>query len=274
MPVLLPTTPASYLAGEVDKYKAESYRLQRVVKDAKKRYRDRVEAQMEQSDTRHQWQGLRTIRDYLDRTPSTVSTDASLADDLNSFFVRFEANNNTASRTIAEVSSIARDKHTLSVTEHNVRRALTRVNTTIFYLSLAEPVVPACFKWSTIVPVPKTASPACLNDYQTVTLTSLVMKYFDRLIRDYICAILPPSMDQLQFAYRPNSSTDDAVSQVIHSSLSHLDSQKGGYVRMLFIDLRSAFNTVFPSRLADKLIELGLNTPLCAWILNFLTTRP
>jgi len=42
---------------------------------------------------------------------------------------------------------------------------LAPVFTTIFNLSLDESVVPTCFKWSTIVPVPKTASPACLNDY-------------------------------------------------------------------------------------------------------------
>jgi len=43
---------------------------------------------------------------------------------------------------------------------------------------------------------------------------------------------------------------------------------------MLFIDFSSAFNTIVPSRLAGKLIELGLNTTLCAWILDFLTARP
>jgi len=74
------------------------------------------------------------------------------------------------------------------------------------------------------------------------------MKCFKRLIKDYIYAVLPPSMDLLQFAYGPNRSTDDAVSQVIHSSLSHLDSWKGSDVRMLFIDFSSAFNTIVPSR--------------------------
>ncbi|KAJ8353266.1 hypothetical protein SKAU_G00208330 [Synaphobranchus kaupii] len=61
---------------------------------------------------------------------------------------------------------------------------------------------------------------------------------------------------------------------VLHTTLSHLDSRKGGYVRLLFIDYSSAFNTIVPTRLAGKLIELGLNTPLCAWILDFLTDRP
>jgi len=47
--------------------------------------------------------------DYRGRSPSTVSADASLADDLNSFYARFEG-------TVAEMSSIARDEHTCSVT--------------------------------------------------------------------------------------------------------------------------------------------------------------
>jgi len=79
---------------------------------------------------------------------------------------------------------------------------LAPVFTTIFNLSLSESVIPACFKWSTIVPVPKTASPACLNDYRPVALTSVVMKCL--LIEDYICAILPSSMDLLHFAYWPD----------------------------------------------------------------------
>ncbi len=48
-------------------------------------------------------------------------------------------------------------------------------------------------------------------------------------------------LDPLQFAYRPNMSTDDAISQVLHSSLTHIDSKNGNYVRLLFIDYSSAF---------------------------------
>jgi len=99
------------------------------VKDAKRRERDRVEKKMEQCDTRRLWQGLQTITDDQDITHSTVNTNTSLADDLNSFYARFEASNNTVSGTVAEVSSIARDEHTLSVTEHDVRRTLMRANT-------------------------------------------------------------------------------------------------------------------------------------------------
>jgi len=70
---------------------------------------------MLQHDTRCIWQGLWTIKDYRGRTPSTVSADPSLADDLN--YARFEASNNTVSGTVA------RDEHAFSVTEHGVRRS-------------------------------------------------------------------------------------------------------------------------------------------------------
>jgi hypothetical protein len=43
---------------------------------------------------------------------------------------------------------------------------------------------------------------------------------------------------------------------------------------MLFIDYSSVFNTIVPSKLITKLRTLGLNTPLCNWILDFMTGHP
>ena len=43
---------------------------------------------------------------------------------------------------------------------------------------------------------------------------------------------------------------------------------------MLFIDYSSAFNTVLPTKLAEKLLILGLAPSLCNWVLDFLTDRP
>lgn len=40
------------------------------------------------------------------------------------------------------------------------------------------------------------------------------------------------------------------------------------------MDYSSTFNTIVPSRLDGKLWDLGLNTSLCDWILDFLTDRP
>ncbi len=46
------------------------------------------------------------------------------------------------------------------------------------------------------------------------------------------------------------------------------------FVRMLFIDFSSAFNTIIPQQLIQKLVQLGLNTSLCNWLLDFLTGKP
>ena len=78
------------------------------------------------------------------------------------------------------------------------------------------------------------------------------------------------SLDPLQFAYRPNRSADDSISR--HIPLFHMD-KRNAYVRMLFIDYSSAFNTVVPTNLITKLKTLELNTSLCNWILDFLTGR-
>ena len=115
----------------------------------------------------------------------------------------------------------------------------------IFKLSLSLSVLPTCFKRTTIVPVPKNTKVTCLNDYPPVALTSVIMKCFERLVKSFICSLLPPTLDPMQFAYRSNRSTDDAIALTMHAALSHLD--KGNtYVRMLFIDYSSSFNTIIP----------------------------
>ncbi|KAK1802989.1 hypothetical protein P4O66_021528, partial [Electrophorus voltai] len=113
-----------------------------------------------------------------------------------------------------------------------------------------------------------------LNDYCPVALTSVVMKCFEKLVRDFITSSLPASMDPLQFAYRHNRSTDDAIAHLLHTTLTHLDKERGNYVKMLFVDYSLEFNTIIPSLLITKLENLGLHTSLCDWISNFLTDSP
>ena len=96
------------------------------------------------------------------------------------------------------------------------------------------------------------------------------MKCFERLVKDHSTATLTDTLDALQFAYHPNRSMDDATVVALHTALSHLD-KRNTYVRMLFIDYSSAFNTIVPSKLITKLRALGLNPSLCNWVLDFMT---
>ncbi|KAI5098695.1 hypothetical protein C0J45_10834 [Silurus meridionalis] len=150
---------------------------------------------------------------------------------------------------------------------------LADVLTDIFNISLSSTTVPTCLKTTTIIPVPKKSTVSCLDDYRPVALTPIVIREFERLVMRHIKTQLPPTLDPMQFAYRPNCSTDDAISTTLHLALNHLEN-KDSYVRMMFIDFSSAFKTIVPQYLIEKLSLLGLNTSLCNWILDFLTGRP
>ena len=82
---------------------------------------------------------------------------------------------------------------------------------------------------------------------------------------------MPETLDPLLFAYCPNKSTDDAISIALCTAISLLD-KRNTYVRMLFIDYSSAFNTIVPTNVITKQRTLGLNTSLM--ILKFLTGCP
>ncbi len=266
------------------------YALRRAVRAAKSRYRERIESHFQLNDSRRMWQGLKTIFSSGNNSSAEVRADPLLAEELNTFYGRFECNGGGATLPIIASGSSRQssDDHAITVSKNEVRSELKRVKvrkaagsdgitgrvlrscadqlaglfTSIFNESLATSVVPISFKKSIIIPVPKNSKPSCLNYYRPVALTSTVMKVFERLLKNHICS------------YRPNRSTDDALSHVLHSSLTHIDSKNGNYVRLLFIDYSSAFNSIVPTKLAVKFSDLGLNTSLCDRIHDFLTTRP
>ncbi len=49
-----------------------------------------------------------------------------------------------------------------------------------------------------------------------------LQQVFEKLVREHFCSVLPASLDPLQFAYRSNRSTDDAIAFTLHTALSHL----------------------------------------------------
>ncbi|KAL0194548.1 hypothetical protein M9458_008120 [Cirrhinus mrigala] len=142
----------------------------------------------------------------------------------------------------------------------------------IFNRSLELCEVPDCLKRSTIIPVPKKSKITGLNNYRPVALTSVVMKSFEKLVLAYLKDITGPLLDPLQFAYRANRSVDDAVNIGLYFILQHLD-RPGTYVRILFVDFSSAFNTIIPSLLHTKLNQLSVSSSICQWITSFLIDR-
>ncbi|XP_059842917.1 uncharacterized protein LOC132403539 [Hypanus sabinus] len=87
----------------------------------------------------------------------------------------------------------------------------------------------------------------------------------------HIKTLLPPHWTPCSLHTVPT--TQQTLATTLHLALIHLD-KKDTYVRMLFIDFSSAFNTIVPQKLIGKLSLLGLSTSFRNWILDFRTGRP
>ncbi len=255
------------------------------------------------------WKGLKAITSYKTPPPSTEANQ-QLTEDLNSFYCRFQKQKpgltphthsdhpttqpSTPSPSLPPTVSqpvikICEEDVSKVFRRQKIRKAkgpdgvspaclkacavqLSSIFTLIFNRSLELCEVPSCFKRSTIIPVPKKPKITGLNDYRPVALTSVVMKSFERLVLAHLKDITGPLLDPLQFAYRANRSVDDAVNMGLHYILQHLD-KPGTYARILFVDFSSAFNTIIPDTLQNKLTQLSVPTSICQWITSFLTDR-
>ncbi|CAN9505968.1 unnamed protein product [Ophioblennius macclurei] len=98
------------------------------------------------------------------------------------------------------------------------------------------------------------------------------MKGFKRLVMAHIKASVSVSVYPHQSANSQNRCTDDSISSMVHTALTYLES-RNSYVRLLFLDLSSAFNTIVPQTLMQKLSSLGLSSTMGNWVLDFLTNR-
>ncbi|PIK41525.1 hypothetical protein BSL78_21628 [Apostichopus japonicus] len=127
-------------------------------------------------------------------------------------------------------------------------------------------------KTSHLVPIPKKSAFSVLNDLRPVALTSIPMKILERLVLSRLRPQILDHEDPLQFAYREKRSVEDAILFFVDSMYRHLDSP-GNFARVLFVDFSSAFNTILPHILVDKMCGCGINYNLTKWVLDFLTNR-
>ncbi|KAI4891304.1 hypothetical protein NFI96_010094 [Prochilodus magdalenae] len=82
-------------------------------------------------------------------------------------------------------------------------------------------------------------------------------------------------MDPLQFANGEKVGVEDTMLYLLHWAHSHL--KKGNNAvscSILFFDFSSAFNTIQPLQLRDKLARMQVDTHPFSWNIDYLTGRP
>ena len=276
--------------------------IKKKMKECKKDYKEGIEAKFQSNDSKGMWEGVKKVVGYKDKQIKlSVDKDKeqTYADELNSFYSRFdnhdfsdqikniksELNTNIDSPPIIQTHQVNKVFKSLKVNKacgpDNLKprilkcfaKELCFIFTYIFNQSLELNIIPEAWKTSKIVPVPKSKSVKEMNDLRPIALTSILVKCLERLVLSFVKPVCQPCLDPLQFAYRANRSVEDAILLFTDNVYRHIDKPKR-YVRSLFIDFSSAFNTIQPHILIPKLQSVGVSNSLCLWILDFLTGRP
>lgn len=295
----------AFQQGEASGVHTATKELKAEILKAKQNYKDTLENKMASNSLGSAWSsmktiaGLQNIRDSTSVTLNGFSSNSDLANALNCFYNCF--NRPDCSKETQELSLKLCDNQHFSVEQKDVEKAFycTKVNKShgpdnicgrllktcanelspvfhhIFNRSLEAQHVPRIWKDAVVVPVPKSSRPTTLNDFRPVALTSVMMKIFEKLLRQEILKSTESVglIDQLQFAYRPNRGVEDATLTLLNLLFKHLEGS-GCHAQLLFIDFSSAFNTIQPHILTQRLLEhFNLSNNLVGWILNFLTNR-
>ncbi len=107
----------------------------------------------------------------------------------------------------------------------------------------------------------------------TTDLWHLVTCHKDLWDLGHLRTLLTAFLDPLQFAYQPHIGVEDAIIFLTQKAISHLEKQ-GSTVRVMFFKFFSAFNTIQPCLLREKLLAMHLHPDTASWIMDYLTGQP
>ena len=246
------------------------------------------------NDPRHAWQDIKKIggipskNDKKNDRPITLKPDA-----LNEFYARFEkaaphiptnpVGTSNGSCMFDEITPLTVCKQLKKLDQKKsagpdgilpsvLKRCADQLSDIICYLYnllIREGTTPKIWKTAKIKPIPKIPRPLVNKDYRPIAITSHLCKVLERIIKRYIVDI--SDLDPLQFAYQASKSTQDAAMCLLTNITRHIDKKNTNYVRALFLDFSSAFNTIDVNILISKMNHLDEN--IVRWVQSFLTNR-
>lgn len=230
-----------FYTGDPLEKKAVSREVRNEIRKAKIQYRDKIEEQYCSGDLRAAWQGIKQMASINQnsgqtRQLTTISgvNDADLPNAFNSFFSPFERSDFLCKISTLRMSlkpengiAIAERKVASLFKKVNIRKAagpdgicgrtlrhcadqLSEVFTVLFQMCAGSGYLPQLWKTSTIIPVPKINHPIDFNHFRPVALTSLVMKNFEKILKENVVSLIDGRLDPLQFAYQAGKGVNDA----------------------------------------------------------------
>ena len=289
----------AFKKGDGDEVKAVQRQLTRQIREEKRSFRSKLEQNFREGNARQYWRDIGTITGHKQgKVPLQTSDESKLAADLNKFYARFDQRDFSSEQQRAMQEVRSRPSTPVAITTEEVKASFRQVRVRsaagpddisgrllrecgdslapvyceLFQRSLDEGHVPDIWKSSVIVPVAKKRSATVMNDFRPVALTSIPFKCAEKIVLRRLRTETAVHQDPLQFAYARNRSTEDAILTLLHNVYEHLE-KPSSYARVLFVDFSSAFNTIQPHLLVNKLLAMDVNPVLISWVFSFLTQR-
>jgi len=234
-----------------------------------------------------------------DGNPITVSTDTEKAEVLGNFFSSvFTVENEMSSRSIPFAPCHSPIKQ-LVFNEQMILDKLNKLNITkspgpdglhprILYelrYELLKPLyillessymlgkLPDEWKTGHITAVYKKGNKCDPSNYRPISLTSIICKLMESIIRDHIMNFFFENsyFSNKQYGFIKGRSTVLQLLKIMDDWTTQLDS--GGQIDVIYTDFAKAFDTVPHHRLLFKLKTYNINEDLIVWISDFLCNR-
>ena len=143
----------------------------------------------------------------------------------------------------------------------------------MFNHSLEACFLPVAWKAATVVPIFKGGDKTQPSSYRPVSLTSIVVKLLERIIRNRICEFLQAQgfFNSSQHGFLKGRSCLTNLLAFFDRVTQLLD--EGKAVDVCYLDFQKAFDSVNHELLIWKLRDLNIDSTLCDWIEEFLRNR-
>src|ERR1043165_5205028 len=143
----------------------------------------------------------------------------------------------------------------------------------LFMLIFQSGKLPDAWKLALVKPIFKKGSSSDPNNYRPISLTSIVCKIFEAIIKKYLVSYLATYslISKHQHGFLERHSTTSNLMECLNDWTLALDNKK--FVKILYVDFAKAFDVVSVPKLMYKLGKYGIKGLLFSCIESFLTNR-
>lgn len=145
--------------------------------------------------------------------------------------------------------------------------------TQIYKGSMQQAIIPHEWKLARVSAIHKKGKQTLASNYRPVSITSIVCRVMETIIRDDIVKFIDENnlLSDFQFGFWKGRSTNLQILNVLNDWTTNMEDKFN--TECIYLDYQKAFDSVPHKRLISKLYAYKINSKLIQWIQNYLENR-